>query len=358
MPYVASAAPVFELEVLERAMARALELATHGPADNENPQVGCVILNTTGAIVAEGWHMGSGTPHAEIMAMDALPAALRTKAAELTAVVTLEPCNHTGKTGPCAVALTEAGIGSVVYALNDPGETAGGGSAGGAVRLSQAGVRVRSGVLAADAKKLLTGWLGRYAASHPVKTPRVIVKWAQSLDGRAAAADGTSQWITGTEARLDVHQRRAAADAILVGTGTALADNPSLTARDADGTLLAAQPRPIVLGTRELPAGSTLAAHPDLIRLAGNDLTAEFASLAALGIRTVFVEGGPTVISAIIAAGLADEFLIYTAPILLGGNNLAVNEIGIATLANAQELDITEFTKLDNDTLVVARKRT
>lgn len=343
--------------VIERAMRRALELAALGPADNENPQVGCVIVAPNGDFVAEGWHRGAGTAHAEVDALANLPEVWRDRAIELTAVVTLEPCNHQGKTGPCAVALGEARIGSVVYSLPDPGNASG----GGAVRLAQAGVRLRSGVLAADTKRLLTGWLQRYAAEHPVSRPRITVKWAQSLDGRIAAADGSSQWITGEVARLDVHQRRAAADAIMVGTGTLLADNPSLTARAADGSLLAAQPKPVVVGTRPIPANARVREHPALgtneapLQFDGTDLAADMASLCAAGIRTVFVEGGPTLISALFRAGLVDDLLVYTAPMLLGGPYSALNEIGVSTLTEARELDITEITHLKADTLVVAR---
>lgn len=346
-----------QLTLLERAMRRALELAARGPAENENPQVGCVIVAPNGDFVAEGWHRGAGTAHAEVDALANLPEVWRDRMSELTAVVTLEPCNHQGKTGPCAVALRDAGIGSVVYSLPDPGNTSG----GGAVRLSQAGVRLRSGILAADTKHLLTGWLTRYAAVHPVARPRITVKWAQSLDGRIAADDGTSQWITGETSRIDVHQRRATADAILVGTGTVLADDPSLTARAVDGSLLAAQPRPIVMGERAIPTKAKLREHPTLkageepLRLSGRSLTAELAALVEQGIHSVFVEGGSTVISALFQEKYVDELLVYQAPVLLGGSKLALTDIGVDTLMDAQHLNITETTALGADTLFVAR---
>lgn len=198
--------------------------------------------------------------------------------------------------------------------------------------------------------------------------PRVIVKWAQTLDGRAAAADGSSQWITGVAARADVHERRAAADAIMVGTGTLLADNPALTARGADGELLvpaAAQPFPVVVGKREIPAGSRVLAHPALgasavawgaspIRLPGDDLASELAHLATLGITSVFVEGGPALASSLMREGLADEFLIYIAPALLGGSRLAVGDIGATSIADITRLDIRETVQLGTDLLVIA----
>lgn len=341
---------------IERAMRRGLELATRGPAGDPNPRVGSVILDPAGTIVAEGWHRGVGTPHAETDALSHLGDADRARAGELTAVVTLEPCNHTGHTGPCALALIDAGIGHVVYALSDPGKNEGGGGE----RLRAAGVHLRSGVLESEARELLRDWLATRAVS--ATRPRVIAKWAQSLDGRAAAADGTSQWITGPEARADVHRRRAAADAILVGTGTVLADDPALTARTSDGGLFPQQPRPVVLGRRDIPAGSRVFAHPaltpdapDLIHLPGRDLAADLAELSAQGITSVFVEGGPTIISALLSAGLVDELLVYVAPVLLGGPRVAVADLGIDTIADAIRLNTHERLPLGEDTLFVLR---
>lgn len=204
---------MLEQVLLEDAMRRALAIARRGPAGDPNPQVGCVLLDPSGRIVAEGWHLGSGTPHAETVALAQLPAEWRARTGELTAVVTLEPCNHTGRTGPCAVALLEHGIGAVAYAVSDPGEA----SAGGAARLRAAGVEVRSGVLAGEARAVLGPWLARQGApgmadraapsglpqsgdGSALDRPHVTVKWAQTLDGRAAAADGSSQWITGVDA--------------------------------------------------------------------------------------------------------------------------------------------------------------
>lgn len=343
--------------VLEQAMRRALELAELGPADNENPQVGCVLVARDGSFVAEGWHQGAGTPHAEVDALSKLPEEWRSRASELTAVVTLEPCNHTGRTGPCAVALLEAGIASVIYALPDPGDA----SSGGALRLSSAGVTVQSGVLAADAKALLSAWLQRHAQQHPRSRPRITVKWGQSLDGRIAAADGSSQWITSVASRRDVHQRRAAADGILVGTGTLLADNPALTARAADGSLLAVQPRPIVMGERAIPADARIREHPALgpgeqpLAISGRKLDSELAMLRDAGIQSIFVEGGASVISAFLRAGLVDELLIYVAPLLLGGPRLAIDDLGVTSLTEGLRLNITETTRFESDTLVVAR---
>ncbi len=194
--------------------------------------------------------------------------------------------------------------------------------------------------------------------------PTVTVKWAQTIDGRAAAADGTSQWITGPAARADVHARRSAADAILIGTGTLLADDPSLTARTPTGDLLveaADQPFPVVVGAREIPPGAKVLRHPALaasgslpIRLAGADLAADLASLHERGIRSLFVEGGPHIVSSLLRLGLVDELLIYVAPALLGGPRLAVSDLGIDTMADIARLSFSSVERLGPDLLIVA----
>lgn len=355
-------------ETLETAMRRALELAARGPADNPNPQVGCVILDPAGNIVAEGWHRGAGTPHAEVAALAALPDEWRTRANELTAVATLEPCNHTGRTGPCAVALSEARIGTVVYSVSDPGDA----SSGGAATLRSAGAEVLGGVLEPEGLELLASWLERQGAvSQKLSRPRVTVKWAQTLDGRAAAADGSSQWITGPAARRDVHRRRAEADAILVGTGTLIVDDPALTARDenaTDGLLVPAadQPIPVVLGRREIAASARVNQHPALaahgldapLRFDGSDLEEHLTALHERGVRSVFVEGGPTIASAFIAAGLADEVLVYVAPALLGGPRLAIGDLGIESMAGIRRLSIEGIERLGDDLLIRATAAT
>ncbi|WP_448811968.1 bifunctional diaminohydroxyphosphoribosylaminopyrimidine deaminase/5-amino-6-(5-phosphoribosylamino)uracil reductase RibD [Agromyces bauzanensis] len=326
------------------AMRRALDLATRGPATGVNPRVGCVILSPHGDVLAEGWHRGAGTAHAEV---DALSKLAPDAAHGATAVVTLEPCNHTGRTGPCALALIDAGIARVVYAVADPGDH----SAGGADRLRSAGIEVTAGVLVDEAEAFLDDWL--FATRN--HRPRVTVKWAASLDGRAAASDGSSRWITGPEARADVHRRRAAADAIAVGTGTILADDPSLTARTSAGELLDAQPVPIVFGRRPVPHDAAVSRHPHTpVMLEGADLVGDLRDLQRRGIRSLFVEGGPTLASAFLAAGLVDELLVYVAPMLLGGPRVAVGDLGISTIAEARHLDFAAVERLGDDLLVVA----
>ncbi|KAA9085528.1 bifunctional diaminohydroxyphosphoribosylaminopyrimidine deaminase/5-amino-6-(5-phosphoribosylamino)uracil reductase RibD [Microbacterium radiodurans] len=336
-------------------MRRALELATRGPR-GLNPQVGAVILGPAGEILADGWHRGAGTAHAEVDALSQLaPGAAR----GATAVVTLEPCNHTGRTGPCAVALLEAGIARVVYAVSDPGDA----SAGGAERLRAAGVDVVAGVEVDRARALIADWL----AVQRLGRPLVTVKWAQSLDGRAAAADGTSKWITGPAARADVHRRRSEADAIVVGTGTLLADDPALTARRDDGSLYERQPMPVVLGQRAVPGDALVHRHPlALLHRDGENLGGESENapslmdeLRDLGVQRVFVEGGPTIASAFLRAGLADEVLVYIAPTLIGSgtggaDRTAVRFIGVDTIAAQHRLRVTSIDRLGDDILVVA----
>ncbi|GGD32365.1 putative bifunctional riboflavin biosynthesis protein RibG [Microbacterium faecale] len=325
------------------AMRRALELAARGRR-TRNPQVGALLLSPSGETLAEGWHHGAGTAHAEVDALSHLGSA-----AGATAIVTLEPCNHTGRTGPCAEALIAAGVARVVYALPDPGTKEG----GGAERLRAAGIDVEAGVLGDEARAFLDPWL----TARELDRPHVTVKWAQSLDGRAAAADGTSQWITGPVARADVHRRRAEADAIVVGTGTVVADDPALTARDSEtSALFQAQPVPVVIGTRAVPPSARIHAHPRTpIVHATHDLAAVLDDLFDRGLYRVFVEGGPTLASAFLASGFADEVLTYIAPTLIGGPRAALTDIGVTTISEQRRFTITSVDTLGDDLLLVAR---
>ncbi|MET0734677.1 MAG: bifunctional diaminohydroxyphosphoribosylaminopyrimidine deaminase/5-amino-6-(5-phosphoribosylamino)uracil reductase RibD [Microbacterium sp.] len=333
------------------AMRRALALALRGPR-GVNPQVGAVLLSPSGTVLAEGWHRGAGTPHAEVDALSKLPAGAASGA---TAVVTLEPCNHTGRTGPCSEALIAAGVARVVYAVADPGVA----SSGGAARLRDAGVDVEAGVLAEEGAALLESWL----TVERLGRPHVTVKWAQSLDGRAAAADGTSQWITGPAARADVHRRRATADAIVVGTGTLLADDPALTARRPDGTLYDHQPIPVVLGDREVPDTAAVHRHPHaLLHRSGSDLPAVLDELRERGVQRVFIEGGPTIASAFLREDLVDEVLAYIAPTLIGsgrdgGDRPALGSLGVETITGQRRLAVASVERLGDDLLVVATPR-
>ena len=330
----------------DAAMTRALELALRGPAKGVNPQVGAVILDRNLNIIAEGWHEGSGTPHAEVVAL----AQLAMIPDGCTAVVTLEPCNHTGKTGPCAQALIAAGISRVVYASSDVGDA----SSGGAQTLRDAGIEVIGGVMSQQADHQNRVWL----TATKLGRPFVTVKWASSLDGRAAATDGTSQWISGPASRADSHLRRTQVDAILVGTGTVLADNPTLTARRPDGSLYPEQPLRAVLGEREIPADFNIFNdQAPTLQLQTRDLNQAMIQLRDRGVKHLWVEGGPQVASRFIAAGLADELVIYLAPMLLGGAKTALDDLGVASMPQAKHLQIIETRTLGEDLLVVAQPK-
>jgi diaminohydroxyphosphoribosylaminopyrimidine deaminase / 5-amino-6-(5-phosphoribosylamino)uracil reductase len=324
------------------AMRRALELAAQGPLRGGNPRVGCVVLDAAGAVVGTGWHRGAGTAHAEI---DALAVAGE-RARGGTAVVTLEPCNHTGRTPPCTDALLTAGIARVVIASLDPHPLA----AGGAARLRAAGLEVGTGLLAAEADELNRIW--RFSVTHG--RPFVTWKFGATLDGRCAAADGTSRWITGEQARADVHRRRAEADAIMVGTGTALADDPSLTVRDEDGALVGPQPLRVVVGDRDLPADArVLDDAAATLQLREHDPALTLAALHERELRHVWLEGGPRLAAAFVGAGLVDEVLAYVAPALLGAGPALVADLGIATVEDAARLSLRSVERLGDDVLLI-----
>jgi diaminohydroxyphosphoribosylaminopyrimidine deaminase/5-amino-6-(5-phosphoribosylamino)uracil reductase len=325
------------------AMRRALELAaTPGVPHGPNPRVGCILLGPDGRTLAEGYHRGAGTAHAEVAAL----AAAGERARGATAVVTLEPCDHTGRTGPCSEALLAAGVARVVYAVEDPNPMA----AGGARRLQSAGVQVEGGVLSEPAERLNQAWV--FAQRHG--RPYVTWKYAASLDGRVAAADGSSRWITSAEARADVHRQRSMVDAVLVGTGTVLADDPHLTARAEDG-LLAVQPLRVVMGRSRIPGSARIldGAAPTL-RLRTRDPQAALAALHAREVRHVWLEGGPTLAAAFVRAGLVDELVAYLAPVLLGSGRSALADAGITTIADALRLRVRDVTQVGSDVRVVA----
>ena len=332
---------------IEDAMTRALELALNGPVKGVNPQVGAVILDSDGEVLGEGFHKGSGTAHAEVVALDVALSGSKKLPAGSVAVVTLEPCNHTGKTGPCAQALIEAGVSKVVFASTDPGEE----SAGGATTLRAAGIEVVSGLLSDKADQQLRIWL----TATKNQRPFVTLKWASSLDGRAAAQDGTSKWISGAQSRADAHRRRSEVDAILVGTGTALTDDPELTARNTDGTLYESQPLRVVLGTSDLPSNlRVFNSDAETVTLKTQSIHGALSELFERGIRHVLVEGGPTLASRFVQLDLVDEFVIYLAPKLLGGDKLAIGSIDVLGIDQAKGLEFTQVSKLGEDVLIVA----
>ncbi|WP_414119744.1 bifunctional diaminohydroxyphosphoribosylaminopyrimidine deaminase/5-amino-6-(5-phosphoribosylamino)uracil reductase RibD [Corynebacterium nuruki] len=274
-----------------------------------NPPVGAVILDTAGEVVGVGATSPVGGPHAEVNAL----AAAGERARGGTAVVTLEPCNHTGRTGPCSEALLAAGIAEVVYVFADPGAAAGGGGD----RLRRAGVTVTGPLVTAstDLAGVPQFSVEPWLAAQQLGRPHVTLKYAGTLDGFAAATDGTSQWITGEAARARVHLDRSRRDAILVGTGTVRADNPRLTARRPDGGLYDHQPVRVVVGRTGVPAD---AAVLPALRYRDEGLPEVLADLWDRGMVDLLVEGGPHVAASFIAADLVDAVDAYTAPALLG----------------------------------------
>lgn len=327
------------------AMDRALDLARRGPAHGSNPRVGCVLLGHDGRTLAEGWHEGAGTPHAEAAAV----AAARADGVDLrgaTAVVTLEPCRHTGRTPPCADLLLTAGIVRVVYGLDDPNPQA----AGGARRLADAGVAVVGGVREPEAAALLRVWAGAVRAGRPW----VTLKLAASLDGRVAAADGSARWITSPEARAHAHRLRADVGAIAVGTGTVVADDPALTARE-DGTTSAHQPLRVVIGLRDVPQDARLRGPGgELVHVRSHDPADVLELLAERGVRHLLVEGGPTVSAAFLRAGLVDEVVAYVAPVLLGAGPAAVGDLGITGIGGALRMRTRSVEQVGPDVVIVA----
>jgi len=355
---------------IDRAhMARALQLAARGRFHAApNPHVGCVLVKD-GRVIGEGFSQPAGGPHAEI---EALGAAGDARGA--TAYVTLEPCNHRGRTGPCSEALIDAGVARVVFALADPHPAAGGGAA----RLREAGIAVDGGLLEAEAKTMVRGfWL-----RHRRGWGRVRAKLASSLDGRTAMASGESQWITGPAARADVQRLRAASGAVVTGVGTVLADDCSLTVREAEfsdtvggAVLNGRQPLRVVLdsGLRTPPGakvlqggGDTLLLHReglavdapiDGVTLAalpaspagGLDLPEMLKLLAGREVNEILVESGPRLVGALLAAGLLDELIVYQAPCLLGSAGRPLVDLPLERMADRVPLALADRRRVGDD---------
>lgn len=326
------------------AMRRAIaaSAAVHGTT-SPNPPVGCVVLDRDGQVAGVGATAPVGGPHAEVVAL----AQAGDRARGGTAVVTLEPCAHHGRTPPCTAALLRAGIVAVAVGVIDPNPRA----AGGAGVLRAAGVAVHAGILAEEVERgPLRAWLHRTRTGRP----HVTWKFAATLDGRSAAADGTSRWITGSQARALVHDLRAAADAVLVGTGTARIDDPALTARCPDGSDRDRQPLRVVVGRSDLIPGSRLAA-PDVLHLRTRDPDAVLRALAARGVVDVLLEGGPRLAGAFLAAGRVDRVLAHLAPALLGAGPAALHGGGVGTIADIRRLQVDGVTRVGADLVVDGR---
>ena len=356
----------------QRHMAQALALAERGLyGTTPNPRVGCVLMRD-GAVLAEGWHARAGGPHAEAAAIaEASARGLSLRGA--TAYVTLEPCNHQGRTPPCARALIEAGVARVVIAMADPNPTA----SGGMQALREAGITVECGLLQAEAEALNPGFIARVTRQRPW----VRMKIAASLDGRTALADGRSQWITGAAARQDGHQWRARACAILTGIGTVRDDDPQLNVRDVDTTR---QPLRVVIDSRlETPLSARilqgsktllLSAIDDPAREAAyavrgvevervpsnaqgkTDLPLVLETLARRGINELHVEAGAKLNGSLLREGCVDELLIYLAPSVIGDTGLGMFALPpLAELAAQQRLQFTDVRQIGDDLRILAR---
>lgn len=351
-----------------RFMARALELAERALyTTSPNPRVGAVVVRD-GEIVGEGWHERPGEPHAEVYALRAAGP----KAEGATIYVTLEPCNHFGRTPPCVNAVIDAKIGRVVAAMRDPNAIA----AGGAERLHAAGIVTDFGLMEREARELNIGWITRIARGRPW----VRLKVAATLDGKTALANGVSQWITSAEARRDGHHWRARACAILTGIGTVKEDDPQLTVRDVPTTR---QPLRVLVDSRLevsddakiLQGGNLLVfgASPDAARLerlrargvevatlpnphGKVELPDLFAELGRRGLNEIHVEAGHKLNGSLIREGMVDELLVYLAPKLMGeGGRGMFNLPELAKLDDMRKLEITDVARVGPDLRVMAR---
>jgi diaminohydroxyphosphoribosylaminopyrimidine deaminase/5-amino-6-(5-phosphoribosylamino)uracil reductase len=353
--------------LMQRARAVAL---TARRRTAPNPWVGCVLTDTSGAIVAEGATEPPGSRHAEAVAL----AAAGDRARGGTAYVTLEPCSHHGRTPPCADALVRAGIARAFVAVTDPDPEVAG---QGIERLRAAGISVDVGLHATE----ITHDLAPYLLHRTEGRAFTLVKTAMSLDARTAAADGSSQWITGPAARADAHGLRADSQAVMVGAGTALADRPHLTVRDAEPAPAQPPLRVILDGRGRVPAAGPLfdtteaptlivtsAAAPDAAQQAwlgagakvltvpagpdgtGVNLQATLETLGGLGVLQVLVEGGARLHAALLAQHLADRVVAYVAPTLLGTDGRAAFDLaGPSTIAEATRWQLTEVSRLGSD---------
>ena len=343
-------------------MQRALALAENGLwTATPNPRVGCILAQGE-QIVGEGWHQAAGAPHAEANAL----AAAGEQARGATAYVTLEPCNHHGRTPPCAETLVRAGVKRVVAAVLDPDPQAEGGGAG----LAAAGIRFEHGLLEDEARELNIGFFSRVTRGRPW----VRMKIAATLDGRTALADGRSQWITGPEARQDGHRWRARACAILTGIGTVKADDPQLTVREVDTPR---QPLRVVVdsrlevsaGARILEGGNTIVfcAKPgvapggvETIALANSqgkvDLPRMLEELAHRGVNELHVEAGFRLNGSLLREGCVDELLIYFNPSLLGDGAQGMFDLPpLAMLEARQRLALRSVERVGEDLRILAR---
>ena len=304
-----------------------------------------MLLAPDGSVIATGAHDGPGTPHAEAIAL----AVAGSRARGATVVVTLEPCNHRGRTGPCTRALIDAGVARVVYGQDDPNPQA----AGGADALRAAGIVVTGGLGTAEVATLNEGWTRAMTRQRP----EVTWKLAATLDGKVAASDGSSKWITGEAARAQVQQLRAEHDAVLIGTTTVLTDDPQLTARTGADT---AQPWRVVMGQRSVPAGARVRLAEPMDRfwqIPTRDPEFALKQMLRREIHSVLLEGGPALAGAFLRAGLIDRIVWYTAAALLGSGRPAVSDLGISSIDAAVRLELLDVQRVGDDVRIDLRPR-
>lgn len=355
-----------------RWMARALELAVRGLCTTDpNPRVGCVLVRD-GEVVGEGWHERAGGPHAEAMALKAAGEAAR----GATAYLNLEPCAHQGRTGPCAQALVDAGVKRVVASIADPNPSV---SGQGFAMLESAGIEVVQGVMADEAEAINRGFLKRHRDGRPWFT----VKFAASLDGRTALANGASKWISGEAARREVQEMRACSSAVLTGIGTVLADDPRLNVRldgdwrqparvvldpalrcPPDARLFETEGNVFVIATRDDSARvrALSAAGATVVRLPAIDgridLEALAGWLAGQQFNEVLVEAGATLNGSLLQSGLVDELVVYIAPVLLGSSARAMFALPpLAEMGARRELRVTDTRAVGDDLRITATLR-
>lgn len=324
------------------AMRRAIDAARSVGRTLPNPPVGCVLLDASGEQISIGVHRGAGTAHAEV---DALAGA-GDRARGATAVVTLEPCHHTGRTGPCTQALMEAGVARVVFASADPAV-----GAGGAKALAEAGIDVEAGVLVDETDALIGFWAHRYLHGRPY----VTWKYASTMDGLSAAPDGTSKWITSEVARRDVQRFRAECDAIMAGTYSVLADDPRLTVRDENDLPVPFEQQPlrVVVGESKIPSYYRIFDRVAPTRqIQSRDPHEVLKLLHDEGIHHVWLEGGPRLAGAFWGEGLIDRVIGYMAPGMLGSGRAAL-EGEATTLADLRPIEITDLSMVGPDIRII-----
>ncbi len=343
-------------------MRRAFELALEWPHTHPNPRVGALVVDATGEVVGEGWHRGPGTAHAEVVALANAGEAAR----DGTIYVTLEPCSHHGRTPPCTDALIEAGVSRVVVATMDPDDNV---SGQGIEKLRAAGMELVVGVLEDEARRVDPA----YFHNRETGMPLVTLKWAMTLDGSVAAADGTSQWITGEEARADAHRIRSTVDAVVVGAGTLREDDPRLDVR-LDG-YTGTQPRPVIIagyaplpdhsriwdrdplvvstGSRELPGGEPVTVHGD-----GDypDPVATCRALADLGLLHLLVEGGPRLARAWWDAEVVTDGLVYIGARVGGGTGKSPLGGTFPTITASSSVEFGEMRSVGHDVVIPFKK--